>query len=76
MPFFEVGRENEVTKVEPASIPLPIPDDSEHKALSMEMYNGSEDLIIHDSEEDEALSPGGVKADMALINLGRFVFVG
>jgi exonuclease-1 len=60
-------------EVEPASIPLPLPDENENKAL---MQNGSEDLIIHDSEEEEALSPGAMDEDLPTINLGRFVYAG
>ena len=76
VPFPEVGLENKVMEVEPASIPLPIPDENENMVLSMEMQNGSEDLIIHDSEEEECLSPGGLDEEMPRINLGRFVFAG
>jgi exonuclease-1 len=47
----------EKREVEPASIPLPMADEMENRALSMQ--NGSEDLIIHDSEEElDGLSPG------------------
>jgi exonuclease-1 len=54
--------------VEPAAIPLPIPDETENKALT-----GSEDLIIHDSEEEEPLSPGPGPEESKL-DLGRFVY--
>ena len=76
VPFPDVDRENEFPEVDPASIPLPIPGESENTALSMEMHNGSEDLIVHDSEEDEALSPSGMTEELPRINLGRFVFAG
>jgi len=60
VPFPEV-------EVEPAAIPLPIPDETENKALT-----GSEDLIIHDSEgEEEPLSPG---PEESRLDLGRFVY--
>jgi exonuclease-1 len=62
-------------EVVPASIPLPLPDENENKALSMEIQNGSEDLIIHDSEEEECLSPCRGEA-LPTINLGRFAFAG
>jgi exonuclease 1 len=61
----EVARENTKIAVEPATIPLPVPDESENKALT-----GSEDMIIHDSEEDEPLSPVAPRLD-----LGQFVFL-
>ncbi|TVY15676.1 Exodeoxyribonuclease 1 [Lachnellula arida] len=66
VPFPEVARDRENTKAtfEPAAIPLPVPDQSENKALT-----GSEDLIIHDSEDDEPLSPVAPRLD-----LGQFVF--
>ncbi|TVY43986.1 Exodeoxyribonuclease [Lachnellula occidentalis] len=50
--------------LKPAAITLPIPDESENKALT-----GSEDLIIHDSEDDEPLSPVASRLDF-----GQFVF--
>lgn len=60
--------------MEPASIPLPQSNENENIALSIEMRNGSEDLIIHDSEEEECLSPAG--EELPTINLGRFVYAG
>lgn len=69
VPFPEVVRERKSKNVEPSSIPLPAPDDSENAMLNMP--GGSEDLIIHDSEgEDEALSPGPKSA----IDFGAFVY--
>lgn len=61
-------------KVEPASVPLPTPDEAENVALNMQ--SGSEDLIIHDSEEDEALSPSAVDEyeSTPQIDLGRFMY--
>ena len=71
LPFPEVAQENAVKAVEPASIPLPHPDERESVALE----NGSEDLIIHDSEEEDASSP--VADDgVARINLGRYAYAG
>lgn len=75
MPFPEVAQENKVKEVEPAWIPLPQPDETENMALSMEMQNGSEDLIIHDSEEEECLSPVGDQ-EIRRINIGRFLYAG
>lgn len=72
MPFLEVAQTNKAAEVEPASIPLPMPDEAENIVLSMQ--NGSEDLIIHDSEE-EGLSPGAGE-EAPRINLGRFVYAG
>jgi exonuclease-1 len=76
VPFPEVfdGNKMAVVEVQPASIPLPQPDENENIALSIEMRNGSEDLIIHDSEEEECLSPA--TEELPTINLGRFVFAG
>jgi exonuclease-1 len=68
LPFPEVSREkNAVEYLEPALIPLPDPDDTETAALEQ---NGSEDLIIHDSEEDEMLSP----EPEARIDFRRFAY--
>jgi exonuclease-1 len=75
VPFPEVAQENKVKEVEPALIPLPQPDETENLALSMEMQNGSEDLIVHDSEEEECLSPVGDQ-EIRPINIGRFLFAG
>ena len=57
VPFPEVTKESHTKDVEPALIPLPIPDETEN--LYLITQSGSEDLIIHDSEgENDALSPG------------------
>jgi exonuclease-1 len=74
VPFPEVRRELKTKKVEPASVPLPMPDEAENVALNMQ--SGSEDLIIHDSEEDEALSPGPEDEyeSAPRIDLGRFAY--
>lgn len=55
VPFPEVERGTKWKNIGPASIPLPIPDEAERAALSMQ--NGSEDMIFHESEEDESFSP-------------------
>jgi exonuclease-1 len=74
VPFPEVEREIKPKKVDPASVPLPMPDEAENAALNMQ--NGSEDLIIHDSEEDEALSPSPLSEyeSTPQIDLGRFLY--
>ena len=56
--------------VDPAMIPLPPADEAENASLAK--GNGSEDLIIHDSEEDEPLSP--VESVFPKIDLSRFAF--
>lgn len=75
VPFPEVEVNTKSKKIEPASIPLPDPDEAEHVSLSRE--GGSEDMIIHDSEEDEALSPSPEDEDKSVtqLDLGRFAFV-
>jgi len=73
VPFPEVARgvikKNEV---EPAAIPLPKADETENMALAAPQ-NGSEDLIIHDSEEDECLSPGPEESTPRF-DLRKFVY--
>lgn len=71
VPFPEVVEKGNLQEVEPASISLPFPDEAENSFLQQ---NGSEDLIIPDSE-DEGLSPIADDAT-ARINIGRFVFAG
>jgi exonuclease-1 len=71
VPFPEVAIEKKSQNIEPASIPLPIPDETENIEL---MQNGSEDLIIHDSEEEEGLSP--VADEGPRIDFRQFVFAG
>lgn len=56
--------------VDAATVPLPPADDEENKALARD--NGSEDLIIHDSEEDEPLSPA--EPVVPKLDLRRFAF--
>jgi exonuclease 1 len=75
VPFPEVDRATKSNKIEPASVPLPTPDEAENAALSMQ--SGSEDMMIHDSEEDEALSPSPEDGYESAphIDLGRFAFV-
>jgi exonuclease-1 len=71
VPFPEMARESKLTFAEPASIPLPVPDYAEALALG----NGSEDLIIHDSEgEEDALSPIAGDDHNSRIDLGAFVY--
>jgi exonuclease 1 len=77
VPFPEVAQEIRTMKdVEPASIPLPMPDEIENVALNMQ--SGSEDLIIHDSEgENDALSPGPGDEEYEStprLDLGRFTY--
>lgn len=76
VPFPHVLNHRKDVNVEPASIPLPLPDETENMALAQE---GSEDLIIHDSEgEDDAMSPGpeeGIQSAGSL-NIARFVYAG
>jgi len=72
LPFPEVATEArkravKQVVVEPASIPLPKPDENEENALS---GNGSEDLIIHDSEEEDCLSP-----IVPRVNFSQFAYV-
>jgi exonuclease-1 len=74
VPFSEVARDVMKKEVEPASIPLPKADQTENMAL-VAPQNGSEDLIIHDSEEEECLSPGP-EGSVPRIDLGRFVYAG
>jgi exonuclease-1 len=77
VPFPEVAHETQSRK--PALIPLPVPDENENKVLN-NMTGGSEDLIIHDSEDDDgdALSPG--PEDSCLpphrFDFGRFAYGG
>lgn len=56
VPFPEVSGEEET--IDPASVPLPLADEVENIALSMQ--NGSEDMIVPNSEsEGEDLCSGG-----------------
>ncbi|PMD42484.1 hypothetical protein L207DRAFT_581143 [Hyaloscypha variabilis F] len=74
VPFPEVERGHKTRNIEPASIPLPVPDDAENSALSRQ--GGSEDMIVHDSEEDETLSPiPEYDYEAPQIDLSRFAFV-
>lgn len=58
----------------PADIPLPASDEEERLALESPPKEnnykafGSEDLIVHDSEEEELLSP------VERVNFGKFAF--
>jgi hypothetical protein len=71
LPFPEVARDLIKDVVVPAMIPLPASDEEENVTLAMQ--NGSEDMIIHDSEsEGEGLSSAGEEAHQ--IDLGRFLY--
>ncbi|PVH87982.1 hypothetical protein DL98DRAFT_224387 [Cadophora sp. DSE1049] len=72
VPFPEVAHDMKKQVVDPASIPLPAVDENEIKMLSK--GTGSEDLIIHDSEDDEELSPCGVEETKSRFDFGRFVY--
>jgi exonuclease 1 len=73
MPFPELVHKTSKNVIDPASIPLPDPDELEN--VSLNQQNGSEDLIIHDSEEEEVLSPvsGGNDKSTAL-DWTKFVY--
>lgn len=72
--FPEIERGPKAKIIEPASIPLPVSDDAENAALSRQC--GSEDLIVHDSEEDEALSPSPERDyEAPSIDFSHFAFV-
>ncbi|CAD6455277.1 b2c59eec-2b0c-4d1f-a050-d97e87ddf845 [Sclerotinia trifoliorum] len=70
-------KKSRLADVQPTSVPLPPIDDTEVAALTQE---GSEDLIIPDSDgEEEPLSPVEEKSNKGLrlgLNLGRFVYAG
>lgn len=70
VPFPEATGEKKLGDVEPALIPLPAVNETENLAL---MQNGSEDLIIHDSEDDEALSPISSN-EGSRVNFSQFVY--
>ena len=73
LPFPEVERRYKAKHIEPALIPLPVPDEAENAALSWQ--GGTEDMIIHDSEEDEALSPSPeCDHEAHPFDLSRFAF--
>ncbi|KAK0114499.1 Rad2 nuclease [Cadophora gregata] len=74
-PFPEVLVGDGIKKqvIDPTSVPLPEVDKNEIKSLSK--GTGSEDLIIHDSEDDEELSPcGGEEGTKSRFDFGRFVY--
>ncbi|EPE26808.1 PIN [Glarea lozoyensis ATCC 20868] len=74
VPFPEVASEKMKRIVDPASIPLPPPDESENVELMQQ--KGSEDLIIHDSEEeDEAISPVLREDVSARLDFSKFVHI-
>ncbi|KFX91590.1 hypothetical protein V490_05818 [Pseudogymnoascus sp. VKM F-3557] len=80
LPFPEIGRtmvrKQSSLKIvtAPADIPLPASDEEERLALASPPKEnrckafGSEDLIVHDSEEEELLSP------VERVNFGKFAF--
>ncbi|KAL2072180.1 hypothetical protein VTL71DRAFT_11523 [Oculimacula yallundae] len=70
VPFPEVVESSKENMVEPSCVPLPAVDDIETKLLGMGA--GSEDFIIHDSEDDEELSPGA--GTRSRFDFGRFVY--
>jgi exonuclease-1 len=74
-PFPEVEKGTEPEMFEPASIPLPLPDAAENAALCTQ--NGSEDMIIHDSEDSDALSPSPEDdyESTPQINFSRFAYI-
>ena len=75
LPFPEVAgftRKNTIEVIDPATIPLPKADVEE--ILALENVHGSEDFIIHDSEEEDCLSPVCIEKKSAL-NLGQFAYV-
>ena len=72
VPFPEVVGEMKKNVVDPASIPLPAVDENEVKVLSK--GTGSEDLIIHDSEEEELSPCGGEEEARPRFDFSRFVY--
>jgi exonuclease-1 len=80
VPFPEVARPSALKAVlAPADIPLPAADEAENISLAAEAdfaaSHGSEDLIVHDSEEeDELISPSEGEARATSLNLDRFAF--
>ncbi|CZT01415.1 related to exodeoxyribonuclease 1 [Rhynchosporium graminicola] len=66
----EAGKENATN---PASVPLPVADDMEKNLLSMGA--GSEDFIIHESEDDSDISLGaGETGTKSRFDFGRFIY--
>lgn len=81
LPFPEVATETNkravARVVEPASIPLPEPDENEK--IELQGYgNGSEDLIIHDSEEEGSSPVCGdmPEASVTRLNFAQFAYSG
>ena len=70
VPFPEVTRGKEV--VEPAAVPLPLADEAENAALSVQ--EGSEDMIIPDSESDGEGVVDAVGEVAPRIGLERFTY--
>ncbi|KAH8819548.1 exonuclease-like protein [Xylogone sp. PMI_703] len=77
LPFPDVMKKAKKVPIEPALLPLPPPDETEN--LSLAAGEGSEDLIIPDSEEeDESSSPPTFLGDTSnqLLDLGKFLYAG
>lgn len=58
--------------LDPLLVPLPAVNEDEN--LALQTGKGSEDLIIHDSEDEEPLSP--IESVPPKLNLSKFVFAG
>lgn len=71
VPFPEVVIQTKAQVMDATTIPLPLPDETENLEL---MHNGSEDLIIHDSEEEDGLSPIVTGGRDPPVDLSRFAF--
>ncbi|RDL31895.1 Uncharacterized protein BP5553_09297 [Venustampulla echinocandica] len=73
MTFPEVQQENQSSTVDPAMIPLPAIDEMEKVTLAMQ--SGSEDWIVHDSEEeDDDMSRAEEHESPRRMNLAQFVY--
>jgi exonuclease-1 len=70
VPFPEAAKATKV--VEPAAVPLPAADEDENVALSMQ--EGSEDMIVPDSESDGEGINDGVDGVPPRIGLERFAY--
>lgn len=70
VPFPEVTKDMEV--VEPAAVPLPLADEAENVALAMQ--EGSEDMIIPDSESDGEGVGDIADGVVPRMGLGKFAY--